>query len=81
MIITTKKSRFVPKHTRGVSWLTFLPIFLLSSYVYSNDSVIVAPDVNIFESPDQVFELPGSGDYIPVEEIRKFAPRLIPFPR
>ena len=71
-MIINKKDWFVPKHTRGMSWLAFLPIFLLNSYAYSNDNVIVAPDVNIFESPDQVFELPGSGDYIPVEEIRKY---------
>ena len=32
----------------------------------------VAPDVNIYESPEQDFELPGSGDYIPTEQIRKY---------
>ena len=29
------------------------------------------PDVNIFESPAQVFEIPGAGDYGP-EEIKKY---------
>ena len=31
-----------------------------------------SPDVNIYESPEQDFELPGSGDYIPAEQIREY---------
>ena len=45
---------------------------MLSANVYAQDYTYVAPDVNIYESPEQDFELPGSGDYIPTEQIRKY---------
>ena len=67
-----KKSRLVPKHTHWMSRLTFLTGLIIAGNAFAQDTVYVAPDVNIFESPDQVFELPGSGDYIGPEEIRKY---------
>ncbi len=66
------KNRVVPQHTRGVSRLAFLLGLLGAFNLHSQENVYVSPDVNIFESPDQVFELPGSGDYIAAEEIRKY---------
>ena len=32
--------------------------------ILSQDKVYNAPDVSIFSEPEQVFELPGAGDYI-----------------
>ena len=67
-----RKSSLVAKNTRGMSRLTFLAGLLLAGNSIGQELTYVAPDVNIFESPEQVFELPGSGDYIGPEEIRKY---------
>ena len=67
-----KKSRVVPKYTHWMSRLTFITGVAIASNSFAQDTTYVAPDVNIFESPEQVFELPGSGDYIGPEEIRKY---------
>ena len=69
---TRKKSRLVPKYTRGMSWLTFLSVFLSCSIAVSEDNVYVAPDVSIFSSPERVFEFPGSGEYIGPERLKKY---------
>ena len=55
-----------------MSRLTFFTGLLIAGNSIAQDTTYVAPDVNIFESPEQVFELPGSGDYIGPEEIRKY---------
>ena len=55
-----------------MSRLTFIAGALIAGNSFAQDNTYVAPDVNIFESPEQVFELPGSGDYIGPEEIRKY---------
>ncbi len=63
-------NRLAPKYARGVSWLmlhSFLIVGLFNS-VKAQESVYVVPDVNIFETEQQEFELPGTGDYIPKEE-------------
>ena len=70
--IVIRKSRLVPKYTHWMSRLTFISGLLIAGSSIAQDSTYVAPDVNIFESPEQVFELPGSGDYIGPEEIRKY---------
>ena len=67
-----KSIRLVPKYTRGMSWLTFFTIITMINQAKSQEQTYTAPDVNIFVTPDQPFNLPGSGDYIPVEEIRKY---------
>lgn len=59
-----KKSRLVAQNTHWMSRLTFITGVLTASFSIAQDVTFVAPDVNIFESPEQVFELPGSGDYI-----------------
>lgn len=70
-------NRLVTKYTRGESRLTLQSLACLSgiafaSPAFSQDKVFVAPDINIFEYEAQEFELPGSGDYIPSEEFRKY---------
>ena len=67
-----RKSRVVPKYTHWMSRLTFIAGIAIASNSFAQGTTYVAPDVNIFESPEQVFELPGSGDYIGPEEIRKY---------
>ena len=62
----------VPKYTRGMSWLAFLSIITMINQAKTQEQTYTAPDVNIFVTPDQPFNLPGSGDYIPAEEIRKY---------
>ena len=72
-MIECAKNRLVPKYTRRVSWLTFFSFLLLHQHnLNSHEYTYATPDVNIYESPEQDFELPGSGDYIPAEEIRKY---------
>ena len=70
-------NRLVPKYTRGASWLTLQVSFILALSVIVRDveaqeEVYVTPDVNIFEYQEQVFELPGSGDYISREQVSKY---------
>jgi len=67
-----KKSRLVPQYTREMSWLTFLSVFVFGTSTVSQDNVYVSPDVNVFDSPYLEFEIPGSGDYIPKEDITKY---------
>ncbi|MEE2695208.1 MAG: TonB-dependent receptor [Pseudomonadota bacterium] len=67
-----RKKSLVSKPTHWMSRLTFLTGLILAGNSFAQDATYVAPDVNIFESPEQVFELPGSGDYIGPEEIRKY---------
>ena len=67
-----KKSRLVPKHTHWMSRLAFFTGIVIAGNSIAQDMAYVAPDVTIFESPEQVFELPGSGDYIGPDEIRKY---------
>ena len=65
-------NRLVPKYTRGMPWLAFFTIITMINQANTQEQIYTAPDVNIFVTPDQPFNLPGSGDYIPVEEIRKY---------
>ena len=67
-----KSIRLVPKYTRGMSWLTFFTIITMINQAKSQEQTYTAPDVNIFVTPEQVFELPGSGDYIGPERIQKY---------
>ena len=67
-----RKSRVVPKYTHWMSRLTFITGVAIASNSFAQDITYVAPDVNIFESPAQVFEIPGAGDYIGPEEIKKY---------
>ena len=55
-----------------MSRLTFMTGIAIASNSFAQDITYVAPDVNIFESPAQVFEIPGAGDYIGPEEIKKY---------
>ena len=64
--------RLVPKYTRQLPWLAFGICLIMSGNSISQDLAYNAPDVNIYESPEQDFELPGSGDYIPNEQIQKY---------
>ena len=64
--------RVVPKYTRQLPWLAFGICLILCGNSISQDLAYNAPDVNICESPEQDFELPGSGDYIPGEQIQKY---------
>ena len=64
--------RLVPKYTRQLPWLAFGICLTLCGNSISQDLAYNAPDVNIYESPEQDFELPGSGDYIPGEQIQKY---------
>ena len=64
--------RLVPKYTRQLPWLAFGICLILCGNSISQDLAYNAPDVNIYESPEQDFELPGSGDYIPNEQIQKY---------
>ena len=75
--ISSTSNRLVPKYTRGASWLTLQVSFILALSVIVKDveaqeEVYVTPDVNIFEYQEQVFELPGSGDYISREQVSKY---------
>ena len=67
-----RKSRVVPKYTHWMSRLTFITGVAIASNSFAQDITYVAPDVNIFESPAQVFEIPGAGDYIGPEEMKKY---------
>ncbi len=69
---TRPKKRLVPKYTRGMSRLTFLSLTLMCSYSFGQDKVYSTPDVNIFDSPEQVFETPGSAHYVGPEQLRKY---------
>ena len=62
--------RLVPKYTRQLPWLAFGICLTLCGNSISQDFAY-SSDVNIYESPEQDFELPGSGDYIPGEQIQK----------
>ena len=42
------------------------------STLYAQERVYEAPQVTIFSSPEQVFELPGSGEYIGPERLKKY---------
>ena len=53
-----KKSRLVPKHTHWMSRLTFLSGLLIAGNSLAQEMTYVAPDVNIFESPEQVLKFP-----------------------
>ena len=65
--------RLVPKYTRLTSWLMLSSsFFILDKKAISQEKVYNAPDVNIFDSPEQVFELPGAGDYIGPERLKKY---------
>ena len=64
--------RLVPKYTRQLPWLAFGICLILCGNSISQDLAYNAPDVNIYESPEQDFELPGSGDYIPSEQIQEY---------
>ena len=64
--------RLVPKYTHQLPWLAFGICLILCGNSISQDLAYNAPDVNIYESPEQDFELPGSGDYIPNEQIQKY---------
>ena len=64
--------RLVPKYTSRMSWLTFFIIITMVNQAKSQEQTYTAPDVNIFVTPEQVFELPGSGDYIGPERIQKY---------
>ena len=55
-----------------MSRLTFITGVAIAGNSFAQDITYVAPDVNIFESPAQVFEIPGAGDYIGPEEIKKY---------
>ena len=66
----------VPKYTRQSPWLAFGICLILCGNSISQDLAYNAPDVNIYESPEQDFELPGSGDYIPGEQIQKYNFRI-----
>ena len=68
----SKSIRLVPKYTRGMSWLAFFSIITMINQAKTQEQTYTAPDVNIFVTPDQPFNLPGSGDFIPVDEIRKY---------
>ena len=51
----------------------FATIALVSpvlSTLYAQERVYEAPQVTIFSSPEQVFELPGSGEYIGPERLK-----------
>ena len=72
MFKKSKSIRLVPKYTRRMSWLTFFTIMIMINQANSQEQTYTAPDVNIFVTPEQPFNLPGSGDYIPVQEIRKY---------
>ena len=65
---TRPKKRLVPKYTRGMSWLTFLSVFIFSGYTYGDDGgkIYQTPGVNIFDGPEEEFSLPSTGDYIPI---------------
>ena len=72
-----KRNSVVTKYTRVVSRsiLLSLPLgalFFNPSSIFSQEVAYSAPDVNIFSSPDQPFELPGAGDYIGPERLKKF---------
>ncbi len=67
------KNRLVPKYTREVSWIALPLAFLMfSSNAFSQNTEYSAPDVNIFASEEEVFELPGAGDYIGPERLKKY---------
>ena len=55
-----------------MSWLAFFSIITMINQAKTQEQTYTAPDVNIFVTPDQPFNLPGSGDFIPVDEIRKY---------
>ena len=72
--LKNKKNRLVTKYTREASWLTLpLSVCFLSVNTFAQDvPKYVAPDVNIFSDAEQVFELPGSGDYISSKEFNVY---------
>ena len=65
--------RLMPEYIRLSSWLMIFMFFLFPlKNILSQDKVYNAPDVSIFSEPEQVFELPGSGDYIGPERLQKY---------
>ena len=72
--VAKKKSRLVPKYTRGMSWLTFLSVFIFAGYSYGQDDgkIYQTPGVNIFDGPDEEFVLPSTGDYIPADQYNNY---------
>ena len=60
------------QNVRLPSWVVVVPSLLAFNQLVAQDSSYQAPDVSIFSEPEQVFELPGSGDYIGPEEIRRY---------
>ena len=65
--------RLMPEYIRLSSWLMIFMFFLFPlKNILSQDKVYNAPDVSIFSEPEQVFELPGAGDYIGPERLQKY---------
>ena len=69
---SVKAERLAPKYARQMPWLAFGVCLFMYGNAFTQENSYKVPDVNIYESPEQDFELPGSGDYIPAEEIREY---------
>ena len=54
------------------SWLVAIPSVFVFNQLSAQEIAYQAPDVSIFSEPKQVFELPGSGDYIGPERLKKY---------
>ena len=50
-------NRLVPKYTRGMPWLAFFTIITMINQANTQEQTYTAPDVNIFVTPDQPFNL------------------------
>ena len=71
--IMNLSKRLMPEYIRLSSWLMILMFFLFPlKNILSQDKVYNAPDVSIFSEPEKVFELPGAGDYIGPERLKKY---------
>ena len=71
--IMNLSKRLMPEYIRLSSWLMIFMFFLFPlKNILSQDKVYNAPDVSIFSEPEQVFELPGAGDYIGPERLQKY---------
>lgn len=69
---SVKAERLAPKYARQNLWLVFGVCLFIYVNAFTQDKTYNSPDVNIYDSPEQDFELPGSGDYIPAEQIREY---------
>ena len=67
-----KKMNSITNNAHFPSWVIAIPSVFVFNQLSAQEIAYQAPDVSIFSEPEQVFELPGSGDYIGPERLQKY---------